>query len=483
MGDQVFPGREDQNPAGEGIGDVQVLAVVRQRRRRPHAAGPLRLGQLHEVGLADHQVGGRRVPGRNAVVDQDAVVAAVGDEEPLAVGEREAREIQGAGAPARVAGHVRIDFRPPRRQRHRERHVGRRRLVLAAAPVVVERADRLAEGLAVVRNPRPEIRLADDRIRGRVALGRHREVDQHAVETQIRDEHPPAGNRHRNRIQHPLLVGIVDAPGQVRFVARIQVGLAQHEIRGLPVRGRQRVPDQDAAVLGVGDEQLAVRQPDPLRAAHPARGGGRRVAGEVFLAEHHIRRGVGDGGDRMPQQHPIVVGVGDGDAQAVAGDSRGIVQAGPLREQRGLGRIEVGLAQHEIGPSDAGRAGPVLRQERFGARHEAGHAVVDQDAIADGPRAEAVAVGDEEPVPGERHALGRAEHLAARRRVLPGEALLADHEPGALVRDPDGLGPGRRARQRRRQEERGGTAAPGHAQARHTDFTKPPSTISDAPVT
>ena len=152
--DQVQAAREDQDSPGEGIRHVEVLPVVRHRGRGSNAARTLRFGELDEVGLADHEVCARTVLRRDPVVDQDAVVAGIRHEQAAVHREGEAREVQGALAASRIAGHVRVDLAEPGRKRHSKRHVRGRRLVLAAATVVVERADRLAQRLAVVGHAR-----------------------------------------------------------------------------------------------------------------------------------------------------------------------------------------------------------------------------------------------------------------------------------------------------------------------------------------
>ena len=101
--DHVLARREDQDAAREGIGDEQILAVIGHRRRRADAARPLGLGELHEVWLANDQVGLGAVRCRDLVVDQDAVVARIGHEQTLVHYQREPREGQRSRAAPRVA--------------------------------------------------------------------------------------------------------------------------------------------------------------------------------------------------------------------------------------------------------------------------------------------------------------------------------------------------------------------------------------------
>lgn len=220
-------------------------------------------------------------------------------------------------------------------------------------------------------------------------------------------------------------------------MARVQVRLAQNEVRRLAVGGRDRVPDKDAAVLGVGDEQPAAVQPDTLRPPHPARGGLGESPGEIGLAKHDIRIEAIHGGDRVPEKHPVVVGVGHGKPDAVTVHSRRVVEPRRVRQVGRACGLEVRLPEHCVGNAHARRTRLVLREESVRPGNECGDVLVDEDAVVDGQGAEAVAIRDEEAVAGVRHTLRGAEHLAAGDRVLPCKALLADYEPGTLVRHPD----------------------------------------------
>ena len=435
--DPVLARSEDQDASGERVRDVEVLPVIGQRGRRPHAARTLRLRQLDEIRLADDDVRGRRVRGRHGVVHQDAVVASIGHEQHPIHDQSESREIQGALAPLRIARHVGIDLLALRRERDCQGNIRRRGLVLAPGAVVVQRAQRGAQVRAVVRQALREVGLADHHVRRGLVLGRHRVVDQDAVEAEIGDEHLAARDRDRDRLQQTLRVRVVDALRQIRLMPRVHVGLADHEIRGLSVRSRDRVPDQDAAVLRVGDEELAARQPDTLRPAHAGGGRGRCARREVRLPEHDGRFRAVDRGNRVPEQDAVVVRVGDGNPHAVAVDGRGVVETGNFRQVGRRRRVEVRLAQNGVGPADAGGTLAVLRKDFLGRGHEARDAVVDEHPVVHRTRAQAVAVGDEESIPRERDTLGGAQHLAAGDRILAGEAVLADDETGAVIRHPD----------------------------------------------
>ena len=135
--DQVFARREDQDAARERIGDKQILAVVSHRGGRANAPRAFRLGELHEVRLADHQVSRHAVRHGDLVVDQDAIIAGIGHEQTLIDRQREAREVQRRLAAAWIPHFVGVDLVPPRRQRDRQRHVGRGGLILTATAVVV----------------------------------------------------------------------------------------------------------------------------------------------------------------------------------------------------------------------------------------------------------------------------------------------------------------------------------------------------------
>ena len=278
-----------------------------------------------------------------------------------------------------------------------------------------------------------------------MVLGRHRVVDQDSIEAEIGDEHLAARDRDRDRFQQTLRVGVVHPLCQIRLMPRIKVGLADDEIRGLPVRGRDRVPDQDAAVLRVGDEELAARQPDTLRPAHAGGGRGRCARREVRLPEHDGRFRAVHRRNGVPEQDAVVVRVGDSHPHSVAMDGRGVVEAGNFRQVGGSCGVEVRLAQHGVGPADASWTLAVLRKHFLGRGHEARDSVVNEHPVVHRPRAQAVPVRDEQSIPRERDALGGTQHIAAGDRILAGEAVLADDETGAVIGHPDRCAEGSRS--------------------------------------
>ena len=74
--------REDHDPNVEGIAYIEVTAVPSEAGRSLHGIGRGRRIVRNEIRLAEHQIRGCRVRGRNLVEDQDPVIAAIGDEQP-----------------------------------------------------------------------------------------------------------------------------------------------------------------------------------------------------------------------------------------------------------------------------------------------------------------------------------------------------------------------------------------------------------------
>ena len=178
---------------------------------------------------------------------------------------------------------------------------------------------------------------------------------------------------------------------------------------------------------------------------------------------------------------------------------RGIVEAGRVRKVRRGRGVKVGLPQDDVRQSYTGGAKRVLWQQLVGFRDEARDIVIDQDAVVDRPRTEAVAIGHEEAVAHIGHALGGPEHFAAGDRILTREAGLADDQPCAVVvhplrsvlADPNRnrllLPQHARGRQDRsacqRYQDRQLESLRCHLGPCQTAFTSPPSIIRDEPVT
>ena len=89
-----------------GIGNVQIGAVPGQRRRRSQPVGRSRCLVAGPSTCPRMKSGAAPDGGGYVAVNQDAIVAAIGDEQPGAVGERVAREAQRAAAQRRVRGIV-----------------------------------------------------------------------------------------------------------------------------------------------------------------------------------------------------------------------------------------------------------------------------------------------------------------------------------------------------------------------------------------
>ena len=353
-----------QNTAAEGLRHEQVGPVEGQRGWSADGIGGGNPRGIDAPGLVSDRVGdevplaenyARRHTRRelgDRLVHQNAVVAAVGHEQPLAVREGEARKVQRRLAQVRVGGVPVAVFSV--------RDLAHRGCLDASGGIRRE---------SVVRNAGDHVLLAQSDIRGRVVPGRNRVPDQHPALAEVANEEALAVRAHGRRIEHVGGAGGRSAFSQISLRLSGEVRLPQLYIGRLPVCCGPTLPDQHAIVHRVGDKEHVSLDPHTLRAAQRLRRRGNCVPGsgvradgdEIRLAKNQVG-GLSVGpGPGVPDQDAVVVGICHNQAVAVGSRVGGSPDAGG-RGGDGIacGR-EVRLSQHQIGGSAAYRAPPVGR--------------------------------------------------------------------------------------------------------------------------
>ena len=148
-------------------------------------------------------------------VNQYAIVAAIGDEQPGAVRERVAGEAERAAAPARIGGILGKIRAIGNRAHHRSFLVG---------GVGARRGGTASECIVGYRTG--QIRLSQGQVRRLRVFSRQAVPHEHAVVTQVRDVEPHTVGCHRNRVEQ--VVGLCVGIGlrQVGLHKSSEVGLA-----------------------------------------------------------------------------------------------------------------------------------------------------------------------------------------------------------------------------------------------------------------
>jgi len=148
------------------------------------------------------------------------------------------------------------------------------------------------------------------------------------------------------------VLGLMHAVAQLKLPIHV-VGIlasAENHISRSTVRGRNAVVDQDAIVLRIRDVQLAVLNPDTLGTAHRLRSRcvvrGQRRCREVSLSNHYIRGLIVGGGNAIPDQDAIVIGVGDYQVHSVRGNGGRQPEIAGRRDDVLGGGLEIRLAEH-----------------------------------------------------------------------------------------------------------------------------------------
>ena len=251
--------------------------------------------------------------------------------------------------------------------------------------------------------------------------------------------------RWRGSPEHqPVVAGVGDAQPSVReadcmrpahagggrlaaavLVALFEVGLPEHEVRRLAAALGQAVPHQHAPIAGVGNPQPRAV---PRHAVGPEQGRSRRpvvpavrfAAVEIGLAQHHVGRLMGPRRPPVPDQHPVVPGIGHretGAADPAGGDAGGHVH-----------RVDAGVAARVAAFAVEGR----LAEQDVGRRVVGGRcAMPAQHAVVAGVRHPQRSVGC-------RTHAARAEHRGGRRhdRLREAEQFVGgaeDHPRAAFV--------------------------------------------------
>ena len=290
-------------------------------------------------------------------------------------------------------------------------------------------------GKCVVGDRTDHVGLADHNIGGGPIRTGNRIPDQHAIVAQVRDEDVDPIGRDRNRIQQLVGLDVVLLLRQVRLDESGEVGLSQHDVGSRAVARRYTVEDQHAIVLCVSHIEAAVLNPHALRPAHGLRirGTGRQgSAGEVRLADHNVCRCIVGGGNAVPYEYPVVIGVRHHHVNAVGGHRGGQAQ----RSRRG-GEIfrhgsEIRLPQHQRGMADADRALAVVNQRIRGFGQHAREILIKKHAMIAGRRSHTIRIRNEQSVGGVGQTTGPAENGVAGIGILGGKGWLSDDQPGGL---------------------------------------------------
>ena len=218
----------------------------------------------------------------------------------------------------------------------------------------------------------------------------------------------------------------------------VKLGCAEHHVGGRAVGGRDAVVDQDAIVLRVGDVEPAVLNPNALRAAHATWRSASWPTGLVLVksgwptttsAGWLLMLGMRFQMSTRLWSVSATTTCTPSDATAV-GRRRALRCGREIQGRRG----EIGLAEHDRGLTDADRALAVVGQLSGGLGNMRRGVLEEQDAMIGGSGADAVGVGHEQGVGGERQSAGAADDDVAGIRVLAGEGGLTDDQPGGLPR-------------------------------------------------
>lgn len=188
--------------------------------------------------------------------------------------------------------------------------------------------------------------------------------------------------------------------------------------------------------MRVGDEQLSVLQPNSLRAAHGLRRRRiqRKAGGEIGLAQYHVRRLIVLCGNRVPDEYAVAVGIGNHQAHPVRGDGGRIAQARARGLERGVDGGEVLLPQHHVGLAYADRTALRIIPLGRGRLEHARDIAINEDAVVARRRADPVGIGHKQHVIGIGYAAGSADDGIGWGGVLPGKLGLANHCASGLPR-------------------------------------------------
>ena len=246
--------------------------------------------------------------------------------------------------------------------------------------------------------------------------------------SKIGDIEPDAVGGDRNRTAHVARGGVIAVLGQVRLDERGQSFLSQDQIGRRAVRGGNRVKNQYAVILRVGDKEFSVLDPDTLGPAHGFGGGDAAsrdgVVSEVRLPQHHVGGNAVGRGYLAPDQNAIVVGVGDRNDAPIGSHAC-------RRTHAALGKVDVRgrkirLAQDHIGGSQADRTRTVVEQLVGRLGESAGDVLENKDALVHRRCADAVRIDHEQHVAGVGDPTHASDQILARALILFCEGTLSD---------------------------------------------------------
>jgi hypothetical protein len=347
-----------------GFRDVDVASgVSRDVGRNVNAAGadPAVIGQAgsEAAELAEHEIG-RRIR-RRRVVDEDAIVALIGDVEVVVRIDADADDRgETVRADAAVVEHTGRHAAELSVHAVRDRVVGDGRVVLEHAIVVaighehvVVRVDRNVDGVpeavrtraAVVKRIRRErIELAEYAVRRRTC--QRRVVLQHAMVAVIDDVQPPSAvDRNAG--------GVVEAVGRDAAVVR-DAGREAAELTvdaGGGRTGERRVVFEHAMVVAIGDPEAAsLVDRHGVRTAETAGVDGCRVVAVLVVRDKAAELAVDEVGDRI---------AGRGLRGAVAAADEKQRYGGGEHEQESEQAFHVALPPNVETPSAAASDTPV----------------------------------------------------------------------------------------------------------------------------
>ena len=215
----------------QGIGSVRIIACV----------------IAVFIGLAQNGVRFSAILRRDGVENQNAVIAAIGDEQTLAVTQGKAGERKRRGAAQRIGRIVIEVVHGGWRGAHYRGFFVRR----------VRGGLRGGTGKSVIGNTAGQIRLSDHYISGSAVRGRNGIPDQDPVLRQISHEHADTVRGHRNRSLHVAGRGSGLALGKIGLHEGGETGLSDYHVRRGLIGCGNPVIYQNPVVLGVGDEQFA----------------------------------------------------------------------------------------------------------------------------------------------------------------------------------------------------------------------------------
>jgi hypothetical protein len=136
----------------------------------------------------------------------------------------------------------------------------------------------------------------------------------------------------------------------------------------LTTAGWPFAPHEHAIVVGIGDEEARAVGRDGGRPVEAVEIGARRIGVERVLAEHDPRQLLARARDAGPDQHPVVVPVGEHEASLHDRDAGGVVE--PQRPARA---VEPVSGDEQVGRLAGDEERPFEASGRNGAQNDHDH--------------------------------------------------------------------------------------------------------------